>query len=494
MGDEQRATITNREEANGLTNAGGTTTFPSTAQHRFAASPFQAPPPLHRSVPFISTDNPYSLSKPQCMHVVLTDLQLLSNAVLKAGVAVKDAGLVASPMYQLATFLTDSFRHLHAYLEDANTNSGNERGLEDIVVKVLLDQLAVTARTLEVQCRQISEYAAHLAKQAKRLDEKQFGIDEVVDKAASSIRLEKRALDMAAEELERKVQLASDHLASSKISVVPGRDENAALLVSQREQLRLQKLLSQRQLELKGLREQHQIVKSEMLSMQRCMQHAQHEMEVSKRRAHKDIQDLRERCAAARDQSRKAQALAATERQKRHQQSVALAKQQQDISRMRDCIRAEKTLRTQIKATEQQNADLSNRCQKLKKVHDLDKQRISQMEAALEQRAVKWVKQKHQQQTTEELQRWKNIMQHQEALKQNSQSHLRRQLELNHRTTEQWKATKDLSHDSSNNRSKSVHLPVLHGDENKFSVENGKTRKDIRTFPERVRTRLQRVD
>ena len=90
---------------------------------------------------------------------------------------------------------------------------------------------------------------------------------------------------MAAEELERKVQLASDHLASSKISVVPGklqqcdmtyqdgnririglnllgRDENAALLVSQREQLRLQKLLSQRQLELKGLREQHQIVKS----------------------------------------------------------------------------------------------------------------------------------------------------------------------------------------------------------------------------------------
>lgn len=54
-----------------------------------------------------------------------------------------------------------------------------------------MEQMTVTARTLEEQCRQISDHAAQLASQAQILDEKQLGVDRVVEKATSSIRLEK---------------------------------------------------------------------------------------------------------------------------------------------------------------------------------------------------------------------------------------------------------------------------------------------------------------
>jgi hypothetical protein len=60
--------------------------------------------------------------------------------------------------------------------------------------------------------------------------------------------------------------------------------------------------------------------------------------------AHQEIQDLRTQCAKAQDELCKAQAIAAAERRKQHQLSVALAKQQEEANHMRDAIKAEKTL------------------------------------------------------------------------------------------------------------------------------------------------------
>ena len=190
---------------------------PFSTKGRFMSRPFQGPPPLQRglTVPFIPKENPFSLTKPrpQCMATVLSDLHLLSDAVSRAGITVRDAGVVADPLDHLAAFLTDSYKHLKSYWDDACSDNENTRGLEDIVVKVqtnththtlwsdllpcccciqvLLEQMAVTARTLEEQCRHISDHASHVARQARNLDEKHQGINKVVEKATSSIQLEK---------------------------------------------------------------------------------------------------------------------------------------------------------------------------------------------------------------------------------------------------------------------------------------------------------------
>lgn len=263
---------------------GGKTT--SSTKSRFMCRPFQGPPRLQRqlTVPFIPKENPFSLTKSQCMATVLSDLHLLGDAVIKAGIAVRDTGIIADPLESLAAFLTDSYKHLKSFWDDACSDNDNTRGLEDIVVKVLLEQMAITARTLEEQCKHISDHALHLARQGRMLDEK--GVNKVVKKATGRIQLEKKALDLAAEELQKQCKLANKQLAATttKLSVVPGRDETAALLKSQREQLRLQKLLSQRQLQLKVLREQHELVKSGMLATQKGKQHVEHEVEISKKR------------------------------------------------------------------------------------------------------------------------------------------------------------------------------------------------------------------